>query len=91
MVVELLAEFVEERVRQSPTKTFCMDDVTRAISSLADETGMIELKRDDAKWIPDWLDRHPFLRRGKAGAVGTWKPGFNKGAFRRVLDLNSTR
>ena len=83
-MVELLAEFVEERVRQSPTKTFGMEDVTRAIGSLALETGIIELKHDDPKWISNWLDQHPLLRKAKAGTAGIWKPGFNRAALRRV-------
>jgi hypothetical protein len=82
---ELLAEFVEERVRQSPNRTFALADVTRALGDmLRDADAAIELKRDDEARLSVWLDQHPFLQRSKSGPGGQWKPGFNKQAAQRA-------
>jgi hypothetical protein len=88
IVSELVAEFVEERVRQHPTKAFRLDDLKRALAALLRDAGeATDLKVSDDGWIIDWLDRHPFLIRTqavKAGAGGEWKPGLNKAALKRA-------
>jgi hypothetical protein len=85
IVAELLAEFIEERVRQAPKKAFGLSDVTRALGSmLRDSDAALELKRTDETWLAQKLDQHPFLRRAKAGASGQWVPGLNKPAMKRA-------
>jgi hypothetical protein len=85
IVTELVAEFVEERVRQSPTKSFALADVTRALTAmLRDSDAVIDLKRVDDAWLSERLDEHPFLLKSKAGRTSQWKPGFNKQAMRRA-------
>jgi hypothetical protein len=84
IVAELLAEFVEERVRQWPKKPFGLSDVTRALGTmLRDSDTAIELKRADEPRLSDWLDQHPFLRRAASGSSGQWTPGLNKQALRK--------
>jgi hypothetical protein len=83
IMIELVAEFVEERVRQLPNKTFGIDDVSRALAAmLRDAEGAVEAKPGDSRWIADWLDRHPFLLKAKAGSASQWKPGLNKAALK---------
>ena len=85
MVAELVAEFVEERVRQLPTKTFGVEDVKRALgATLRDAGDTIELTSGDDRWMADWLDRHPFLLRARQGRDAGWKPGLNKAALGRA-------
>jgi hypothetical protein len=85
IVSELVAEFVEERVRQHPTKAFRLDDLKGALAAMLRDAGdAAEWKATDDSWIIDWLDRHPFLIRGKAGAASEWKPGLNKAALKRA-------
>jgi hypothetical protein len=85
IVSELVAEFVEERVRQHPTKSFRLDDLKRAVAALLRDAGeATDLKTSDDGWIVDWLDRHPFLIRQQSGAAGEWKPGLNKAALKRA-------
>ena len=82
---ELLAEFVEERVRQLPKKVFGLGDVTRALSGmLRDSDARLELKSADDARLVQWLDQHPFLRRTKTGASGQWAPGLNKPVLKRA-------
>jgi len=85
IVSELVAEFVEERVRQHPTKAFRLDDLKRALAALLRDAGeTADLRASDDGWIIDWLDRHPFLIRSHAAAAGEWKPGLNKAALKRA-------
>jgi hypothetical protein len=85
IVNELVAEFVEERVRQLPTKSFILDDVKRALGTMLRDAGdVVDLKAGDDRWMADWLDQHPFLIRAKAGSPGQWKPGLNKMALKRA-------
>jgi len=85
IVSELVAEFVEERVRQHPTKPFRLDDLKRAVAALLRDAGdATNLKAADDGWIVDWLDRHPFLIKQQSGAGGEWKPGLNKAALKRA-------
>jgi hypothetical protein len=85
IVAELVAEFVEERVRQSPSKSFALADVTRALTAmLRDSGGAVDLKRVDDAWLSQRLDEHPFLLKSKAGRASQWKPGFNKQSMRRA-------
>ncbi len=84
IVPELVAEFVEERVRQFPTKSFALADVTRALTAMLRDSGAaVDLKRVNDAWLSEKLDQHPFLLRSKAGRTGQWKPGLNKQASRR--------
>ena len=83
IVAELVDEFVEERVRQLPTKAFGVAEVKRALgAALKDAGGSIELKAGDDRFMAEWLDRHPFLLRAKAGA--SWKPGLNRDSLKRA-------
>jgi hypothetical protein len=85
IVSELVAEFVEERVRQHPTKAFRLDDLKGALAVMLRDAGdAADWKATDDGWIIDWLDRHPFLIRGKSGAGSEWKPGLNKAALKRA-------
>lgn len=82
IVAELVAEFVEERVRLFPTTTFGVDEVKRALgAALQEAEETVELKPSDDTLIPAILDRHPFLVRTETGRA-TWKPGLNKAAGR---------
>jgi hypothetical protein len=84
-MVELVAEFVEERVRHSPTKAFGVEDVKRALgTALRDAGGAIELTATDDRWMSEWLDRHPFLLKAKSGKAPSWTPGLNRAALRRA-------
>ena len=79
---ELLSEFVEERVRQMPNRTFAMSDVTRALSAMLMDAGQAgALGPSDSQRIAASLDQHPFLLRSKAGSTAQWKPGLNKGVL----------
>jgi hypothetical protein len=83
IVAELVDEFVEERVRQLPSKPFGVAEVKRALgTALKEAGGAIELKAGDDRWMAERLDGHPFLLRAKAGA--SWQPGLNKGALKRA-------
>jgi hypothetical protein len=86
IVSELVAEFVEERVRQHPTKAFRLDDLKRALAALLRDAGeTADLRASDDGWIIDWLDRHPFLIRSPdIRSAGEWKPGLNKAALKRA-------
>lgn len=84
IVSELVAEFVEERVRQHPTKAFRLDDVKRALAAMLRDAGEpTVIKATDEGWIAEWLDRHPFLI-GAASGSGEWRPGLNKVALKRA-------
>ena len=85
IMAELLAEFVEERVRQLPVHAFNISDVTRAVSAMLRDAGDASaLKSSDESWIADWLDQHPFLLKHKVGSGTAWKPGLNKPGLRRA-------
>ncbi len=85
IVAELLTEFVEERVRQLPTRAFGVGDVTQAASTMLREAGVLATVRPtDEQWIATWLDQHPFLLKQKAGFGALWKPGLNKGRTGRA-------
>ena len=85
IVSELVAEFVEERVRHLPTKPFGVEDVKRALgTALRDAGGSIKLQASDDRWMSEWLDRHPFLLKAKAGKAPSWTPGLNRAALRRA-------
>jgi hypothetical protein len=78
IVEELVAEFVEERVRHQPAQTFSLDELKRALGViLRDADQVIELQSSDDKWLSDWLGQHPFLLGGRGGP---WKAGFNRRA-----------
>ena len=80
---ELVAEFVEERVRQLPSSAFSLADVTLAVGTMLRDAGeAVSLAPRDDKWLIDWLNQHPFLLRSKAGPITQWKPGLNKGTLR---------
>ena len=66
IVPELVAEFVEERVRQFPTKSFALADVTRALTAMLRDSGAaVDLKRVNDAWLSEKLDQHfeKFLER----------------------------
>ena len=85
ILAELVAEFVEERVRQLPASAFGIGDVTRAVASMLRDAGdAVALEPGDDKWMTHWLNQHPFLLRSKAGSTIQWKPGLNKDAMRRA-------
>ena len=82
---ELLAEFVEERVRQAPKKVFGLGVVTRALSGmLRDSDTRLDLKSTDDARLVQWLDQHPFLQRTRAGASAQWTPGLKKPVLKRA-------
>ena len=82
---ELVAEFVEERVRHLPTKAFGVEDVKRALGAALREAGdAVELTASDDRRMSEWLDRHPFLRKATAGKAPSWTPGLNRAALRRA-------
>ncbi len=85
MLLELLGEFVEERVRQLPTSAFSLGDVTGAVGAVLRDAGSdVALAPGDDTRIADWLNQHPFLLKPTDGSKNTWKPGLNKDALRRV-------
>ena len=85
IVFELVAEFVEERVRHLPTKAFGVEDVKRALgAALREAGGTIELNAGDDRRMSDWLDRHPFLLKAGEGPAPSWMPGLNRAALRRA-------
>jgi hypothetical protein len=80
MVLELMSEFVEDQVRQVPSRPFSLADLRQSLDLMlqdADLSGGLQA-RDDA-WVSDWLDRHPLLRRDPSAA--SWKPGLNRGSL----------
>ncbi len=78
MLDELVAEFIEERVRRFPGIAFDLDLVVREISGMLTEAGeKVVLSAQDRTRISDLLERHPFLVRA-AGAGTRWTPGLDK-------------
>jgi hypothetical protein len=82
IVAELLAEFVEERVRQQPAHAFGINEVKQALASALHDAGdAMALAPSDDRWIADRLDRHPFLLKAAKGRVPAWRPGLNRAAL----------
>ncbi len=79
MIAELLADYVEERVRQFPKATFDLAGVKRSLNAALKEgqTGF-DLGAGDDRALTNILDRHPFLLRASNGPVPTWKPGLDR-------------
>ncbi len=75
---ELVAEFVEERVRQFPTRSFGVTDIVRALATALGDAGQTELTTKDHQKIARLLDEHPFLVRTLSGTGATWRPGLAK-------------
>jgi hypothetical protein len=79
IIKELLQDFVEERVRQFPTKIFDLKTVRRALEPALKEaeTG-IDLGPGDDPLIAKLLDEHPFVVSTN-GRTAAWKPGLDIG------------
>jgi hypothetical protein len=85
ILLELLGEFVEDRVRQRPTSAFNLLDVMQAIGAVLRDAGSdVALDPSNDMRIVDWLNQHPFLLRPTDESTNRWKPGLNKHALRRV-------
>jgi hypothetical protein len=82
LIAELVLEFVEERVRQSPGKQFDIPTIRRAIEPMLKEAGTeVTLTAADDLLISTLLDEHPFMVRA-GGAKAAWKPGLHKAPVR---------
>ncbi|MBX9738819.1 MAG: hypothetical protein K2X62_02040 [Beijerinckiaceae bacterium] len=78
MLDALTAEFVEERVRQNPKKSFDLVEASRALSEMLAEAGeKAAFSARDLETITALLDRHPFVLR-QPGAKPSWKPGLDR-------------
>jgi hypothetical protein len=78
MLDALTAEFVEERVRHSPKKSFDLAEAARALTEMLAETGeKVSFTQRDLDTITSLLDRHPFVLR-QPGAKPAWKPGLDR-------------
>ena len=85
IVQELVSEFVEDRVRQAPDRSFGMGELKRSLGEMLKEADLpVDLRSADEAWMSDWLDRHPLLLREQANAPAAWRPGFNKEALARM-------
>jgi hypothetical protein len=83
IITELLQDFIEERVRQFPTKVFDVKTVKRALEPTLKEAGTgIELGPGDDRLIATLLDEHPFVIPA-GGAPAAWKPGLDIREARR--------
>lgn len=83
IVSELVSEFVEERVRQHPSKAFDLAAVRAALAaSLKEADSGVALKPADDALIAAILDRHPFVVGTGSGAKRAWKPGLDKAAVK---------
>ena len=79
IVLELVAEFVEERVRHCPGRPFDLGDATRAVHAALREAGHpTALGPRDKSVVANSLNQHPFLLRSQTGPVATWTPGLKK-------------
>ncbi len=78
IVLELMAEFVEDHVRQRSARAFGMEEVKGSLGTLLREAEVaVDLTAGDDAWMRDWLDRHPLLLRDRSVTAPVWKPGFN--------------
>ncbi len=83
IITELLQDFIEERVRQFPTKVFDIKAVKRALEPTLKEAGTgIELGPGDDRLIGRLLDEHPFVIPA-GGSPAAWKPGLDIREARR--------
>jgi len=83
MLSELLADYVEERVRQFPKQSFDLAAVKRALgANLSEAEAGLALAPADDERIAGFLDRHPFLVRAQGAAKPVWKPGLDKAAIK---------
>ena len=79
MLAELLADYVEERVRQFPKATFDLAGTKRSLNAVLKEgQAGFDLGAGDDRVLTNMLDRHPFLLRASNGPVLTWKPGLDR-------------
>ncbi|MDB5595670.1 MAG: hypothetical protein JWM36_2631 [Hyphomicrobiales bacterium] len=78
LLKDLVPEFVEERVRQHPKKSFDIDEASRALAAMVAETGeKVSFSASDISKIATLLEGHPFLVR-LSGARPSWKPGLDR-------------
>ena len=78
IVLELMAEFVEDHVRQRSARAFGMEEVKGSLGTLLREAEVaVDLTAGDDAWMRDWLDRHPLLLKQGNSAAPAWKPGLN--------------
>ena len=83
MIAELLADFVEERVRQFPKAPFDLANVKRSLNAVLKEgQAGFDLASGDDRALTGMLDRHPFLLRAKNGTAPAWKPGLDRARHR---------
>ena len=78
MLDALVAEYVEERVRLNPKKSFDLAEAVRALSDMLADTGeKVSFSQSDKDMVARLLDRHPFVLR-QPGATPAWKPGLDR-------------
>ncbi len=83
MVGELLADYVEERVRQFPSAAFDLAGVKRSLNGVLKEgQAGFDLGAADDRALATLLDQHPFLLRASQGPALAWKPGLDKARMR---------
>lgn len=83
MLNELVAEFVEERVRGQPRKAFDLEEARKAISAMVAETGeRVNFTQGDLDRMSALLEGHPFLVR-VPGSRPSWKPGLDRAQLKK--------
>jgi len=79
MLAELLADYVEERVRQFPHAPFELAGVRCSLNAaLKEGQAGFDLGAGDDRVLTNMLDRHPFLKRASSGPVLAWRPGLDR-------------
>ena len=79
MIAELLADYVEERVRQFPKATFDLAGTKRSLNAaLKEGQAGFDLGAGDDRVLTNMLDRHPFLLQASSGPVLAWRPGLDR-------------
>ena len=83
IVLELMAEFVEDHVRTRSAQPFGLAEVKHSLGTLLREAEVaVDLRSSDEQWLSDWFDRHPLLLKQGSGSARAWRPGLNTGAIR---------
>ena len=83
IATELVAEFVEDRVRAFPSEAFDLPTAERAIKAMLKD-GQLAIDVGPKGDVPlaTLLDAHPFLVRAKHRSGPAWKPGLQRRAAR---------